>query len=1003
MKKVLLLNFLFLFALLGQVVAQSRTITGKVTGAGDGSPLPGVSVVVKGTSTGTATSADGTFSVNVPGDANTLVFRYIGYITKEVAVGAGNNIDVALQLDNKQLSEVVITGYTEQAVEKITGSVSTVNSKSIEQVPIATFDQILQGRAPGLQVSAGSGQPGSTARVRIRGNGSISSSNDPLYIMDGVPIDANVFATINPNDIASVNILKDAASTSLYGSRAANGVIVITTKRGTAGKTTFTYRGMQGYSTPTRAEFNQMNTTEKIEYETFLASKGMYRGTVGGWYSRNNLAPTHANYLSIDQINSLKEGLSENNEDWQKVFFRNGKTQSHEVNASGGDAKTRFYISGAYFNQEGIMLRSDLERYTTRINIDHDTQNRFRFGVNASAGYSEQASIESEGAAALANPVLAVYLANPYDLLRDPETGEINTVTTNVGGRAFDRIQATTNDRKELKAVTSAYAEFDILKELKLRNVTGVDYRTREFDRLIQPNTIPGDASVGKKGSLNQASNRRTKFISTTTLNYKKALGERHFIDLLAGGEVNKETFKSTTYTGYGLNDKIWTPAGITQGNADMIPVVGGTNSESALISSFFNGNYTLDGKYNLSAGIRRDGSSRFGANNRYATFWSVGASWNISEENFMQNFGALDNLKLRASYGTSGNQEGIGDFERLGQFSIVSYNGQQGIAPNPSTPDNPDLKWEVLNSANVGLDFSFLNRRISGTFDVYNNITSDLFISTQLSRTSGFTTLQRNAGKMRNRGIEVGLNADVIRSNDFVWNLGVNYGYNDNEILDLMQVEEFEAGTSIIRKGLPLGTHYIPSYAGVNPANGDPLYLDANGGITNDYGQAVYNTHGTFNPPHTGGFNSNMSYKRLELAAFFSFVQGNQLFNNNTFFFTNPASFAGYNQDARLLNAWKQPGDVTEFARWDAPRQFSSQDLEDASYLRLRNLTLAYSLPSALTQKAFISNARVFLQGQNLFTVTNYTGFDPEDDNNIQMAQYPMPRTYTVGVDVTF
>ncbi|WP_439881256.1 SusC/RagA family TonB-linked outer membrane protein [Pontibacter sp. MBLB2868] len=998
MKKSLLFSLFLVLAVAVQAWAQQgRTVKGRVTSAADGTSLPGVTVLLEGTSIGANTDAQGQYSLTFPAAAgNTLVFSYLGFATKKENIGTKTEIDVQLQQATREISEVIVVGYVEQDVKKITGSVATVNSQVIEQVPIATFDQILQGRAPGLQVSASSGQPGATARVRIRGNGSINSSNDPLYIMDGVPIDANVFASINPNDIESVNILKDAASTSVYGSRAANGVIVITTKRGKAGKTKINYSGQYGVSVPTRVKFDMMNTAEKIQFESYLATKGIYKGAVGSLYQQ--LAQ---GTISQAQLDNRVSEIAAINTDWSDVFFREGKTQTHEVNANGGDEKTRFYISGSYFDQSGIALRSDLERYSGRVNIDHDTKGKFRFGVNAYAGYSTSNFIESEGAVALANPFASAYLNNPYERVRDPETGEFLLGAT--GMNVVERNETTTNDRNELKVISNVYGEFDIMDGLTLKNLTGIDYRTREFERLVQPFTRAGNSSTGKQGSLNQASNYRTKLISTTTLNYNKAIGDLHFLDILVGGEVNKEIFKSTTYTGYGLNAKIWSPAGISPGTPDngFIPVVGGTNSESALVSAFFNGNYTYNGKYNLSAGLRRDGSSRFGENNRYATFYSVGAAWNISEENFMKNYSWIDNLKLRASYGTAGNQEGIGDFQALGTYSIVSYDGAQGIAPTTTRPNNPDLKWEVLTSANVGLDFSFFDRRISGSLDVYNNVTSDLFIDTQLSRTSGFATLTRNAGEMRNRGIEVGLNGDVIRTSDFVWSLGVNYAYNDNEILDLFQVEEFEQGTSIIRKGLPLGTHYIPTYLGVNPANGDALYLGEDGGVVNDYALAAYNTHGTFNPPHTGGFNTSLTYKNFDLSAFFSFVQGNQLFNNNTFFLTNPA-FGQYNQQTIMLTAWDKPGDITEIPRVDVPRNFSTFDLEDGSYLRFRNVILAYKLPVSLIEKAKLNRARVFVQAQNLFTITKFTGFDPEIANNILQFNYPVPRTYTVGIDIS-
>jgi TonB-linked SusC/RagA family outer membrane protein len=617
-------------------------------------------------------------------------------------------------------------------------------------------------------------------------------------------------------------------------------------------------------------------------------------------------------------------------------------------------------------------------------------------------GYSQSNFIESEGAVNLNNPFAAAYLYNSYERIKNPETGKYETPATGIN--VFERTENQSNKNDEIKGIGNAYAEYEIFKGLTVKSLFGIDYRSRTFDRLISPLSTAGSASVGGQGSLNQASNRRVKLINTNTANLVRSFGDRHYVNFVLGNETLTEKFRSTTYTGYGIDPKRPVAAGITQGTTTngFIPAVGGSQTENALVSYFGNGTYTLDGRYNFSAGLRRDGSSKFGANNKWATFYSLGAGWNISDENFMKGLEFVNDLKLRVSYGTSGNQD-LGtnaDFPSLGLFGTSTYEGIAGIAP--LSPENPDLKWEKSNKFNIGLDYSVLDRRVYGSLDVYNNITTDLFINTQLSRTSGFTSLQRNVGEMRNRGIELAINTDIIRGADFNWTTTLNIAYNDNEILDLFQEREFELGTSIVREGLPLGSHFIPTWAGVNPANGDPLYYDLEGNVTNVFSDDLAQPQGTFNPPVTGGFNSTVSYKGLELSTFFSFVQGNQLFNNNTFFITNP-NFASFNQSKDMLNIWKTPGQVTDIQRLGTERQFSSKDLEDGSYLRFRNATLAYNVPQEMVSKLKLGSVRAFVQAQNLFTLTKFTGFDPELDNNIQQFDYPVPRTYTVGFDIGF
>jgi TonB-linked SusC/RagA family outer membrane protein len=976
----------------GMAVAQ-QTVSGKVTSGVESSGLPGVAVQIKGTSKGVTTDIDGNYSLEVPNSQTILVFSFYGYNSEEVTVGNRTKIDVELMEDIEQLDAVVVTGYTQTTKEKLTGSVATVEAKQLEQVPLPSVDQLLQGTAPGVYVSAGSGQPGAGATVRIRGSGSINGGNDPLYILDGVPIDPDFFNSLNPNDFASINILKDPSSTAVYGSRAANGVVVITSKKGKVGRTQFNYRFQQGWSVPTQDRFNMMNTAEKIKFERFLFQNGIARGAVGQILDNGDLTP-EAKEQQIAELSQI-------NTDWRDEIFRTGSLQSHEINANGGNDKTRFYISGNYLYQEGISLRSDLERITGRFNIDHEATENLRFGVNATVGYSDANNIESEAAVALANPFAFVYLANPYERPRDPETGEF---VQGAAGNAVERLFGTENQREELKTVGSLYAEYDILDGLTARTRWGVDFANREYFRLIRPGSFAGSNSVqGNQGSLGETRIREVSFIGTTTLNYIKSIGSNHDIDILVGNEVLDRNFNRFGFTGFGLNEKLLqSPAGITPGSPDngFIPSVFGDNTDNALLSYFATGNYAFDDKYMLSAGVRRDASSRFGSANRWGTFWNIGAGWIVTNEDFLSQNNTLSFLKLRASYGVTGNQEGIGNFQSLGLYGTSSYNGVQGIVPVQI--ENPELQWERSNSLNIGVDYGLFNDRVTGTVDVYNTITSDLFINTNLSRTSGFSGLLRNVGEVRNRGIEVSFNTVNIEKRNFRWTTSFNFTYNQNEVLDLFQEDEFELGTGIIREGLPLGTHYVVKWGGVDPATGNPLYYDLNGNLTPNYSDDDRTTFGTWEAPRFGGFNNTFVVHGVTISAFFTYAHGNQLFNNQTFFQENP-NFAQFNLSTAMLNIWQKPGDITEIQRLGTEREFSSKDLEDGSFLRLRNLQVGYNLKNNLLNRTPLKSVRIYGQAQNLLTFTNFSGFDPEDSNNIATYQYPVPRIYTVGVDIGF
>jgi TonB-linked SusC/RagA family outer membrane protein len=973
--------------------AQDRIISGKVTSQEDGTGIPGANVLLKGTTIGSITDIDGNYSFAIPAAGGTLVFSFVGYVSQEIEIGATNTINVQLVPDATQLKEVVVTGYGDpQDKRKFTGSVSQLDSKIVENVPVSTFDQMLQGRAPGIMVSSFSGQPGTAAFVRIRGISS-AVSVAPLYLLDGIPISAGDFAALNPNDIESVNILKDAASSSLYGSRGANGVIVITTKRGKTGLK-MNYNFQYGITQQTNTKFNMMNTNQKIQFERMMAKYDLYLGEVGQILEDDNLS-------SAEKEQQIAE-LSRINTDWTDVFFRTGRMQMHEISASGGSDRSHYYISANYRTEEGIIQQSDLDRYTLRFNFDQDATEKFSFGLSTSIGYTETNFLPTETGNNINNPVLYAFIANPYTRVKDPNTGEYEEGPT--GFNLVEQMEQSYNREDQIKIVSGMYLRYEFIPGLVAKTNWGIDFSQSVADFRINAGAPNQSGINGEQGLLSQAYSRNASIIGTTSLQYSTTISNDHSFKVLIAQELVRANGQGFDFTGYGLNDKLGSAAAITQGTPtnNFIAEVGGFNTDNALLSYFVDGLYTYKDRFSISANVRRDGSSRFGKNKRWAMFYSVGGSWNLMSEEFIKQFQFVNDLKLRVSYGTQGRQTGIGNFQSLALYaSGVNYAGEQGIAP--VQPEYADLQWEEKASFDVGVDFEVLKNRISGTLDYYDNLTSEMFVDQPLSRTSGFTELSINGGKMRNRGLEVGLNTDNIVTRDFTWSTNFNVTFNRNRVEELA-FQNDDTQNSGFSEGKPYGSISVVEWAGVNPANGEPLYKDKDGNVTNLYNSDnAVTKFGTWDPPRFGGLTNTFNYKGIELTVFFSFQHGNVLLNNQRFFNNNPLNFGQFNQSVEQLNAWQNPGDITNVPIVTSQREFSSQDVEDASFVRLKNVSLAYFIPQRVIERARLSSVKIYFMGQNLFTFTEYSGFDPEDAGSTQLSQYPVPRVYTVGIDIGF
>lgn len=998
-----------------------KLIKGRVTGT-DNAPLAGVSVKISGTTIGTVTDANGMYSLNAPDENSTVEFSLVGYQEKKFVIGKQSFINVVLETTARNLGEVVVTGYTGYNRSKSASAVTTVSADKINEVPIASFEQALQGRVPGLQVSSVSGQPGTSANVILRGVGTITGSSSVLYVMDGIPIESNEFQTINPADIESVTVLKDASAKALYGSRGSNGVIVITSKKGKAGKVVVNYSSQYGVSTLTSAKFRMMNTPERKEFEEGI---GLETGaTAGPFWTYSKLNPDYATETQAEQAaaDHIVDSLLTVNTNWKDLFLHNGTFMEQQISASGGNENIRFYSSLNYFDQNGIARTTGLKRYTLKNNIDFSA-GRLTANLNVSLGYSRSNFIQQENTSSGArNPLAAVYYAEPYEYPYAPD-GKLVTsgdgtlypvLDQREGSDSYERMLNSTNNQNQFKTIIGTSLNYRLAKGLSAKTRLGVDFSHRVSDAWINPDSYAGsNVDPGGLGSYMEGFVQHYSLVSTSGLTYNNTFNGVHELEVSGLFEFLRNTYQSFGYTGYGLDARLpQTPAGI--GNSSTYtPSLTGSKTQNATASFIALARYTYNNKYTLNGSLRDDGSSTVPSKSRWHEFYSIGASWEIKKENFLNNVEVISNLRLRSSFGTTASPF-ANDFAYVTTFSRSSYGGNSAIIPY--TPGNPNYDWEYAKEFNIGFDLGLLkSNRIRLTAEFYNRLTYNLFFPRTVSATAGIietdandaNTIPLSSGKMQNRGVEVDLQGDVIKSKDLTWTLGFNMAYNKNKVLDLGGYDEFQYGyTGIIRVGLPFGSQYGPKWAGVDPANGDPLYYDRSGKITTDYNEDTMSVagFGTYIPVITGGFTSSLVYKGWSLNALFSFNAKVTRYNNEDYFNENP-SFITSNQSTRLLyDRWKKPGDHAILPRISAERNFSSRDFQDASYVRLRNLRLGYNFSgSLLNSLKYVSSVQVFAQAENLLTWTKWRGFDPENGNEYAKYSYPSPRTYTVGLNVNF
>ena len=998
MKRTLLL--LTVILLHTTILFAQKVIRGRVTDD-KGNPVAGASVTVKETQTGTSTDANGNYSFTVEANARTLVFSFIGTQTAELSIGNNTTLDAVLHSQQTTLNEVVVVAYGSQQRRKITGSIGKLAGSEVENIPMSSVEQMMQGKIAGLQSVSPSGQPGSAQQIRIRGIGSINASSSPLFVIDGVPVNtgdfssatnsSNLLAGLNPNDIESISVLKDASSASIYGSRAANGVILINTKKGKPGKTKVNVDAEFGsndiayfpsLAKPlTKDEFKQL-TTEGILH-------------VGG---------TQAD---VDQELDQMGYNTSANYNWLDLVKRKGQQQQINVSASGGDAKTQYFLSGGYYKQVSEIIGSDFKRYSFNNSIKSQLNNILTVGANLNIStFHQQGESESSN---FRNPIIAALALLPTqeafnsDGSPNYDPAVFSQIYNPIAIRKYDRLSNQTS-----KVLGSAFAELNVLKNLKLTTRYGIDYSNIEEYNYYNP--FFGDYSTSDPATTGLFVNVYTRvfnYVWTNLADYDlKALHNKINAHVTAGYEAQKSQRLTQNGSGTGLpqTSSVPFPTPVTP----QTPTYAG--SDYSFISLLSKADVTYLNKYTISGSLRRDGSSRFGVNNRYGTFWSVGAAWNVDQENFMKNIYFISLLKLRASYGVNGNA-GIGNYDWRSTYSFTgTYNSLPASFPN--NVGNPDLTWEQNKPLDIGLEVAALKNRVSLNADYYIRKTDHLLLNEPLSPTSGFTSFSNNVGAMENKGLEITLEGTPVKTKNFTWSVSLNTSWNKNKVTKLREGQtEIRNLPNIIRIGEDVQSIFTRLWAGADPQTGDPLwYTDATKKTTtSDFSQVQRTIIGSASPKGFGGLSTTLTYRFISLDAQFNYQYGNLVYDQWGFLFTGDGAFATLNHDRKELQRWQKPGDITQVPRYDffnstVSNAVSSRYFYKGDYIRLRNLALRFDVPSSVLKTLKLSQLSIYVRGTNLWTKTfdkNIT-LDPEQSiNGTNDLQFFIPKTITVGLNL--
>ena len=975
------------------------TVSGKVTDS-KGEPLVAVSVIEKGTSNGVTTGVDGTFKITVTGASSILVFSYLGFEKQEVAVNDSPNITVVLEESVSNLNEVVVVGYGTQRKKDVTGSVASVTAKDIKSLPVTNAGDAIQGRASGVQVVS-SGVPGSNVTFRIRGIGTINNS-DPLLVIDGVPTNVPL-NTLSPDDIASIDILKDASAAAIYGSRGANGVVLITTKRGSANKSNLEFKAFTGVQTAT-GMVDLLNASQFAAlHNEMMANNGQLQN------------PAFADPASL--------GVGT---DWLGELFQSSPLQNYSLSYSGGTEKSSYYVSGGVTDQKGIVINTDYRRYTLQFNSDSKVFQWLKFGNNLTLNHD----IKTNGSYNIRNTMAALPTQAMYNN-DGTYAGPVGQPSW-YGDIANPIGQATINTSatKGYNIVGNLYGEITLFKDLKFKTTGGVEalfWDNRNWAPKYNWQPIPQPNSY-----LSQQYNKSQTWLWDNFFTYDKTFADHH-LTLIAGSsaQTNRYEFMNGSIQNFASDATQQLNNGTAQ------PTVGGSGSEWALLSFVGRANYDYQGKYLVTATLRRDGSSRFGANNRWGTFPSGSVAWRISEEDFFKNkVSFVNDLKLRVGYGVTGNQN-IGNYSFASVLQTVQYNfnGQPVTAIVPLAIPNPNVRWEEVEQANAGFDLSVMKNRLNLTVDAYVKNTNDMLVPMSVPISTGYSDIvvpSINAGKVQNKGVEFSVNSRNL-TGAFEWNTNFNISYNKNKVVSLNSDVPLYTGSiglnqnlSIQNPGYPVSSFYgfatngifqnqaeVDDYAvqvpGSDPNNrtspGDVKFRDLNNDGKIDDGDRTF--LGNPSPRFIFAMNNSFSFKGLDLSVFLQGVSGNDVFNANRIYQEGMA--VAQNQTTAVLNRWTGEGTSYSMPRavFNDPNKntrVSDRFIEDGSYLRVKNVTLGYTLPKSLSRKAKMSVARIYLSGQNLLTMTNYSGFDPEvSANGIDFNVYPVTRTISAGINLTF
>ncbi|WP_236648563.1 SusC/RagA family TonB-linked outer membrane protein [Spirosoma sp. 209] len=1014
-------------------MAQGQVVTGKVTGD-DGATIPGVTVLIKGTTRGTTTNADGDFRIEAtPGTR--LVFSFVGYKSQEVAVGNQSAISVRLEADATNLDEVIVTTFGTAKRASFTGSAGTISAENIKTRPITNVGQALAGAAAGVQTTVGSGQPGSAPDIRIRGFGSYSSGNDPLYVVDGIPFTANI-SNISPNDIESITILKDAASTALYGARAANGVVVITTKKGVKDQSTISFRYTKGLNTRALPEYERVGPAEyyPLMWESY----------------RNSLAYRATNPLSLSAANAnASNGVVENvgyniynvpnnqlvgvdgqlnpnarllysaeDLDWAKPLMRQGNRDEYNLSFAGGQNKTDYFLSLSYLSDKGYLIRSDFERYTARLNINSQIKPWFRTGANLSATVSNSNQADADGSTSFVNPfffartmgpIYPVYAydpANPGQFLTLPngnrryDYGNLTALglpsrPQYAGRHAIAETELNQNYFRRNVLSGRTYGEVTFLKDFKLTANFGADITN--INNVTYGNPEIGDGAPA--GRATHEFQNISGYNLNQLLNYDKSIG-KHTIGVLLGHE------------NFSVTDNFLTGSRSQQvldGNYELVNFTTTTSLNSVYnvrrVEGYFSRlNYDYDQRYFVSASVRRDGTSKFYRDSRWGTFYSVSGAWRLDQEDFIKNIPSISLLKLRASYGQTGN-DGGGNTGSFASSNTISYYAWQPLfelnrnnaleaGSLQTSLGNRDLEWESSNSSDVALEFGLFKGRITGTIEYFNRQSSNLIFAVPLPLSTGITTVTRNIGTMYNRGVEFELGLEPVRTQGFTWRIDLNATRLKNQITKMPdETPEIIDGTKKLSVGHSIYDFWLREYMGVNPTTGEAQYrastfvaansriTEAGDTVTTSINNARFHYSGTSIPKLTGGITNSFSYKGLTLSGLLVYQIGGKIYDGAYAALMGSGSY-GSAKHVDILNRWQSSGDVTNVPRMDNGRTAdfdaaSDRWLTSASYLNIRSVTLGYSIPNTLSRRIFVQNAQVYISGENFFLLSARKGMN--------------------------